>query len=98
MNREEAIEAGARAIFGRLVMPLPNTWPGGAEGYERDRCRAEAAAVIDAAAPHLTPEPVGYVVVDENAIRTNITRWLADAQELRYPGERVVALIPVDEP
>ena len=114
MSREAAIEAGARALAGlRAGEPWPtNEELGGSATGTRDdeyryALREDAAAVIDAALPHLTGEPVGWAVVlnlherqllNDGAIRTrSAARDLALALRLSGETPTVVALVPVED-
>lgn len=73
MNRDKAIEAGARALA---------TLAGGADAYDRlnglyhDFWQARAAAVIDAAAPHLVAE------ADRGILRSLLGELMADRRRL----------------
>lgn len=92
MNREAAIEAAVKAIEALRFTAT-------AEDF--------ATAAIDAAAPHLVGEPVGYAVVDAAGewISTGQRVWHArDARRVvsrldedGEEGHRVVALVPLED-
>lgn len=102
-SRDPAIEAGARALDPQAWQD--NLWTPFVVRQMQERARQKAASVIDAAAPHLTPEPIGYAVATPLGRAAFLCATLDGAQHLREllpedaeGGLRVVALIPMDEP
>lgn len=103
MNRDAAIEAGARVLNPGA---FNHQWHN--DDFQRAAqadARGDVAAVIDAALPHLVGEPVGYGVVTPLGRALSVCATLDGAQHLRdlisedsEGGLRVVALIPVVEP
>jgi hypothetical protein len=99
MNRDKAIEAGARALRAALTRHSAPASPG-------SEWRSLAAAAIDAAAPHITGEPVGYAVAVDGdgsdlALAHDRDTALRAATLFRQGTSKravAVALIPVDEP
>lgn len=95
MTRDEAIEAGARAIHAASGMATEwdAPWPA-----NRDWYRASAAAVLDAIG---WAEPAGYVIAVDDRDRPGTifgSTWpdLASARAYAEPGERVWGLVPVE--
>ena len=92
MNREAAIEATKQALqreFGGFLAQDP---------YNPERFwTMTAAAVIDAALPHLLGSPIRYAVVDEDDAIVDDARDRSRLRGLNRPGNRVVALIPVED-
>ena len=93
MNRDAAIEAAVKAIEALRFTAT-------AEDF--------ATAAIDAAAPHLVAEPVGYVVVNNagSPLEFFITQAAAEAYAARLNSPdwrartdsyRVVALTPIED-
>ena len=101
MTRDEAIEAGARALWDSLREELraPYDWDGVAE-VRKPVWRSRAAAVLDAIG--WTP-PVGYVIAWERretpgALYPSTWPDLASALAWAEPSERVWGLVPVEVP
>jgi len=113
-RRAAAIEAGARALWAAsLGVPSDDpevvlAWNGGemSEAARRSLL-AGADAVIDAALPHLTPEPVEWIVLnhygapaysgirDQEEALDRARRWNEGRPaDSRY---RAVALVPVED-
>ena len=111
MNRDAAIEAGARTLIPEAwatpsgVFPvMGETWETAQERAQGD-ARRRAAAVIDAALPHL---PTEWLIVnhyggtahsgfaDEASAREQLQRW----NDGRPGGARyrLVGIVPLDTP
>lgn len=105
-RRQAAVEAGARALRAAAATALSDPSWDEIDEPLRSNYRMRAAAVIDAAAPHLVDEAVGYAMVHHDKTGD---AWVTGPGDI-YPdldamntswnrlvrGTRV-ALVPVDE-
>lgn len=100
VNRDAAIEAGARSFFGESQSdPSYSAEWNDLIGCAQDYWRKMAAAVIDAAASHLAPEPVGYALIAGKATAVrfpDVESAHAARKEWLVPSATVVALVPVE--
>lgn len=99
MTRDEAIEAGARALWDgtREELRAPYEWDAVAE-VRKPVWRSRAAAVLDAIG---WAEPVGYVVAHEDRDPPGMlypAPWpdLESARAWAERGERVWGIVPVE--
>ena len=104
MNRDVAIEAGARAAF---IEDAGNSATLAARAWDTERddhavkgyWRRVVAAALDAAAPHLVAEPVGYGYTGDGwqtVLRTDSYAH-ARARSIGSHERFVVALVPVED-